>query len=174
MSTFAMDLNQEIAISCGLPAPSDPKVSQPGDQHQRHAQELHDRHEVAIGIVGHRLFGRRIDGMGVRDERDRVAVGAGLGERRGADDGVAARAVVDDDRLAEIFRQLGAQRARHQVGPAARRIGHDPADRPRRPGLGLRRRQHQAGHRQTGEQPGQPQDHFHRRLQMITRAPTSR
>ena len=41
----------------------------------------------------------------------------------------AARAVVDDDRLAELRTELGGEDARDRVGRAAGRLRHDEADR---------------------------------------------
>jgi hypothetical protein len=64
-----------------------------------------------------------------------VAVRCGLGDDVGADDGVGARLVFEDDGLAERVGDFLADQAGHQVGVAARRVGHDHADRPVRPAL---------------------------------------
>jgi hypothetical protein len=64
-----------------------------------------------------------------RAEADGVAIGRGLGHGVHADVAARAAAVVDEHRLAELFRHLLAHGARHQVGGAAGRVGHDEADR---------------------------------------------
>src|SRR5262249_6724255 len=58
----------------------------------------------------------------------------------------SARAVVDDDLLAEDLAELRAEEAREQVGRAALRYGRDEADRLRR--KSLRRRRRDAGERE--------------------------
>src|SRR6266853_1295705 len=76
----------------------------------------------------------------------------GLGDGFGADDGAAARLVLDHDRLAQDLFQPLAEGARAGVGGAARRIGDDDANRPVRIGLGSTgaRNDHNAGGRQHG------------------------
>ena len=68
---------------------------------------------------------RDLDG----DEADRVAVRRGLRDRAVADDAIAAGAVDDVDRLAEILLQIRAEEARDGVGAAARAPRHDQRDR---------------------------------------------
>ena len=65
-----------------------------------------------------------------RDHRhqERVAVGGRLGDDRGADHGALAGLVVDDDGLAELLAEILGDHARHDVGGAAGRIGHDELD----------------------------------------------
>jgi hypothetical protein len=58
---------------------------------------------------------------------ERVAVGRGLGDRVDADGERAAGTVVDDDRLAELFRERGRDDARDVVGGASRRLRNDEA-----------------------------------------------
>jgi hypothetical protein len=60
---------------------------------------------------------------------ERVAVGGGLGDRVDADGERAAGTVVDDDGLAELFRERGRDDARDVVGGAARGLRNDETER---------------------------------------------
>jgi hypothetical protein len=73
------------------------------------------------------------EGRGVA-EQDGVAVGCGMGDSLGADDGRRPGAVLDDDGLAECLAHGAADDAREIVGAAARRIRHHDPDRPVRVG----------------------------------------
>jgi hypothetical protein len=73
---------------------------------------------------------------------ERVAVRGGLGDRVDADGERAAGTVVDDDGLAELFRERRRDDARDVVGGASRGLRNDEAkgslgklrgDRPRSP-----------------------------------------
>ena len=90
-----------------------------------------------------------------RDQADRVAVGRGAGDGGVTHDAVAAGAVDDVDRLAEVLFQRGGDVARDGVGAAAGGPGHDQRDRPiRKCSLHTLRRGHK--HRQQGGQSRQP------------------
>jgi hypothetical protein len=78
------------------------------------------------------------DERAVDRHQQRVAVGRGLRDDLGADDGVGARPVVDDDLLAQIFAHLLADEAAEEIGGAARRERNDERDLARRIGLGGR------------------------------------
>ena len=90
-------------------------------------------------IVGELAVEKRIhDERAVDRHQQRVAIGRGLGDGLGADDGVGARPVVDDDLLAQIFAHLLAHEAAEKIGGAARRERNDERDLARRIGLGDR------------------------------------
>ena len=98
-------------------------------QHQRRLARLGDRPEVGLRIVG----AGRHDGLAeheqARIEQDRVAVGIGAPHRFGAHGARGAADILDDDLLAELFRQPLGGDAAQPVGAAARRIGHDHLQR---------------------------------------------
>src|SRR6185369_15791396 len=62
-------------------------------------------------------------------EKERVAVGRRARGHFGGDDHAAARAVIDDHRLAEHLAELGRNLTGAQVGGASRRVGHDEPQR---------------------------------------------
>jgi hypothetical protein len=62
------------------------------------------------------------------------------GERRDRQDGIAARLVLDHDRLAPFGRQPVCDQPRRDVDARAGSERQDEADVALRPGLGLRRR----------------------------------
>ncbi len=92
-----------------------------------------DRREIPDGIVMQVLVDGRIDGdrAGLA-EQERVAVGFRLRHHLGAEDRACAAAVLDHDRLADRFPDALGDDARHRIRAAARRIGNDELDRPRR------------------------------------------
>jgi len=65
-----------------------------------------------------------------RADADGVAVGRGFRDGVDADGERAARAVVDDDRLAELLRDSRRDDARDVVGRAARGLRDDETQRP--------------------------------------------
>ena len=67
--------------------------------------------------------------MARRDHQHRVAVGRGLRHQLRADDGIAAAAIVDDDRLPEEFRQARLEKTRDGIVRAARWVGDDQTNR---------------------------------------------
>ena len=83
-----------------------------------------------------------------------VEVGLGVGDGIGADDGGRARAVVDHHLLAQPRCDRLGHGARHHVGAAAGRVGHDPAQRlcgPRFGVSGCAGGEHGAGSSQGGQ-----------------------
>ena len=89
------------------------------------------RHEIEIELV----VERGVDGVGRRDQKQRVAVGRRAHDRLGGDIGAAARPVFDDDRLAEPLRQPLPHQPRRDVRRAAGGVADDQPYRPRRIGL---------------------------------------
>ena len=102
-------------------------------QDHRHRRDQPDRGEVLGGIeagIGIEAWvDRHRSGMA---EKQRVPVGMAPDERARPDQPRAAGAVVDHDLLAERARELLGNDARHGVDAAARRIGDDEVDGPRR------------------------------------------
>ena len=117
------------------------------DQH-RHVGDVGDGNERGLDVERHlrieELIGREDAG---RRHQQRVAVGRSLGDRIGADIAARARAVLDDDRLAERLRHLVADRARQHVGEAAGGERRDQLDRTVGIILRLRRGGEQRAHR---------------------------
>jgi hypothetical protein len=68
-----------------------------------------------------------------RSDADGVAVGGSLGHNLRADIAACARAILDDDLLAQHQSKLLCDNPRDDVGTAARRKWHDQADRALRP-----------------------------------------
>ncbi|MCY1224749.1 hypothetical protein D9M72_369200 [compost metagenome] len=108
-------------------------------QHIGGAAHQHDGSECLLRIERQLPVQARIDRVGDRRHHQRVAVGRALGHRIGADDGAAARLVVDDDWLAQVLAHGDAHRPRQVVGAAARGERHHHADR--LVGKGCKRRQ---------------------------------
>ena len=81
---------------------------------------------------GNVLVERGVDGVVRRDEADRIAIGRRRQHIRHADIAAGADAVLDDDRLAELLRQVLAEEAPDRVVGAAGRERNDEAYRPRR------------------------------------------
>ena len=124
-------------------------------QHIGHVGNLHDGNEVLERVVTHLLVKRLIDRDGAyRVDDQRIAVGRGAHHRLGADIAAAARAVLDDERLPQLFSELLRDAARQQIGGAARGEGDDDLH-----GLGgvgrglcLAGERHEAGQCQAGAQ----------------------
>ena len=91
-----------------------------------------DRREVARKVEIQVLIKRGVDGIGRDGLQQRIAVRRRVGDDFGADIAGRARAVVDDELLAEPLRQRLADEARDDVGRQARRIADDDVHRPRR------------------------------------------
>ena len=82
-----------------------------------------------------------------------IAIGLGLGGGHGADIAARAGAVFHPNRLSQMPRHTLSGKAAHDVGDAARRIGHDDAQGLVRKGaLGMNgwRGEHTGGKRQSG------------------------
>ena len=73
--------------------------------------------------------------MKIGSEQERVTVGCGTRNELAGDDRIAARTIVDNDYLAEILLQVIGERARRDIGAAARRKWYDDANRTRRVSL---------------------------------------
>ncbi len=95
---------------------------------------LHLLHEIEIELV----VERGVDRVRRRDQQQRVAVRRGAQHGLGRDIGAAARPVLDDEGLPELFRQPLPHQARREVRRAAGRITDHEANRPR--WIGLRAR----------------------------------
>jgi hypothetical protein len=114
-----------------------------------------DRREVAERVVGQLVEVRVGDKGRVCRHQQRVAVGRSLGDGFGADLAGGAGPVLHHDLLAHAFREPLRERARQDVGDAARRKRHDNVDRLARIGLrsggfvpseeGAKRAERQAG-----------------------------
>ena len=131
--------------------------------HHRAAGQQCHRPQVFLEAETRLRKQRRVGRMRQRDGQQRVAVTGRLGDDVGTDLAAAAGLVVDDDVELPALAQLLADLARHHVGQAAGRKGHDVADgrcrlrivRALRP-QGLRcdqwRRGHQADHAAAAQQ----------------------
>ena len=97
--------------------------------------DLGNRREILVGLVGQTGHQVWRDGMrAAGGEQQRVAVRRGLGRLARADGAARAGAVVDDQLLAQVLGHALRHHARHEVGGAAGRKGHDQAHRMRGPG----------------------------------------
>ena len=100
----------------------------------------------AIGVksltiaVGHLLHRHRRGDEGRGVEQQRVSVGRRLGDGVAADDAVAARPVLDDERLPHLLGKLLRERAAQSVERAAGRERNDHAHWPVGISLGKRAR----------------------------------
>jgi hypothetical protein len=128
-------------------------------QHVRHLRDAGDRREVADRVVRQLRVEPGIDRVrrdGAHD--DRRAVGRGLGHGVGAEVAAGAGTVLDDHRAEAVLHLLG-ERAGDDVERAARRIGHDEAERP-----GLRQRRQRPRRRdRAGGKRGEGEPAPHRR-----------
>jgi len=122
------------------------------------AGEGRDRRDVADNIEIELLVKcsekRSVDRAAWSHCEERMAVRRRAHDRLRADRAAGARPVLDDEGLAEPFRQPLSHRARHDVGRRARRHRHDPAHWPRRIRMCLRKARHR---RQRGSTCGQLQ-----------------
>ena len=120
------------------------------------AAMLIDRHEVGQRVVADLGVDGRVGGRGRhRGHAQHVAVGRGLDHLERADRAAAAGLVLHQHLLAQFLAQAGRDDARDDVGGAARREGHDQADRLAREGLGQGQRGRQGRHGQGGLQQSQ-------------------
>ena len=103
---------------------------------QRRLRDQHDRHEVAIGVERHGLVDHLVLHRDAgRGDQERVAVRLRLGDGGSADIAVGAGAVVDDERLPELFRQFAADAPRQEIDAAAGLERRDERHRLGRPRL---------------------------------------
>jgi hypothetical protein len=102
----------------------------------RRAQQA-DGREIAARIERHVLVDMRVERVGRNGaEADRVAIGRCLGHGFHADVAACPGPVLDHHRLPQLLGHALAHGARHQVGGAAGRVGHDEADGFAREGIG--------------------------------------
>ena len=145
----AASLNFSPLMCVPLPVPAEPKLSCPGfclasaissatvlmpgrgrdDQHVRLSGQRRDLDEVLGRIEGQVGIDRRVVGLRRGMHEQRVAVGRRLGDEGRADRSAGAGAVLDDHRLSPEFGKLLPERARQDVGGAARRERHDDVHR---------------------------------------------
>ena len=92
-------------------------------------RDVADEIEIQFRVEAHIGNGRRAD------QEQRVAVGGRASDRFGRDIGAGARAVLDDDLLAEPLRERLADDARDDVGRRAGGKADDQMHRPRRIGI---------------------------------------
>ena len=108
----------------------------PGRQRRMHhhdaglSADQRDRREVVDRLVRQLGVQRRADGVGLRCQQQRVAVGWRPGHRLGADRGTRTGPVVDHHLLPQPLAQLLRHHAGRSVDRATRRERHDDADRP--------------------------------------------
>ena len=102
------------------------------------ANDARDRLHLAHEIKGQLVIKRGVDGVGRRDQQQRVAVRRGAEHLLGRDIGAAARPVLDHKGLPELFRQPLPHQARGEVRRAAGCVTDHEANRPR--WIGLRAR----------------------------------
>ena len=128
-----------------------PSLGRGGDQHGRLQAERNDGGEIMQRVIGQGLVDRLRGAERGGVNQDGVAVGRRLGH--GGDPGGAARArpVLDDDRLAQLLRQLVEHDAPDHVVGIAGAERNDREDRPCGPGrdalshgLHHREREHRA------------------------------
>ena len=111
-----------------------------GHEHGLHAG-LHDGREAVQHVVAGargRLEHELRNGEGIGRQQQGVAVRRGLGHMHAADGAAGAGAVVHEHGLAQARGQLLGIQARHGIGVATGRIGHDDGDGLGRIGLGHR------------------------------------
>ena len=104
---------------------------------RRLVRDLRNEGEVLDWVEQLDLADPGIGDQGADEQQQRVAVRGRLGGDGRAHRSLAARPIVDEDLLAQAFGQSLSNNARHRVGTAARRKGHDQADRLGRVRLGL-------------------------------------
>ena len=100
--------------------------------HVRHADEAGDRIDVAQEYEIELLVERRIDRVGGVYQEQRVPVGCRLDDGFRREIVPRARAILDDELLAEPLAQPVAEKPRQDVGRPARRIANDNVGRPDR------------------------------------------
>jgi len=100
--------------------------------HQGTSDQSGNRRDVAHEIEVEALVERCVDGVCRADQQKRVAVRERFHHRFGADVGTRARPVLNDEGLAEPFRQPLAHQACGDVGRAAGRESDDQPHRARR------------------------------------------
>jgi hypothetical protein len=117
-----------------------------------HVAHVDDGLEIRDRVVRKRLEQVGRDGVRVHvAHEDGVAVGRGLRDHVGGDGAARAGAVLDHERLPEVFLQLLRDEARDHVGSAARRESHQHLRGLVRICLRGRERGNQGGKQRRGE-----------------------
>jgi hypothetical protein len=125
----------------------------PHHQDHRRERDASHRGELLVRVVGQLGIQQGIEHCrGACRQEDRVAIGRGRGHHLGPERRIAARLVVDDDRLAEIAAHAFGQGAPQHVGNASHRVGHDKPQRLVREFRGTR-----GAHQQKTQQAGADQ-----------------
>jgi hypothetical protein len=100
---------------------------------QRLAPDARDRRKIGDGIIGKVLVEADVDRVGLaRAQHQRVAVGLRPSGGRGAERAAGSRLVLDDQPLAQRFRELLGELAADEIGAGPSRVRNDEPDRPRR------------------------------------------
>jgi hypothetical protein len=101
-----------------------------GGDDQRRVCDQHDRLEILVGIVGHRLVHQPVlRDRARRREQQGVAVRWRLGDHRAADIATSAAAIFNDELLAERVAEHRRDHAGKHVGAAAGWERHHQGDR---------------------------------------------
>ena len=132
-------------------------------EHRRRHHDAGDRHHARQVIEIQMRIERGVDRVRRGDEEERVAVGIGVDRRLGGDVAAGAVAVLDDELLAERFRQRLGDQPRADIGRAAGGITDEDQHRARR--IALRAREPRHGgqrHGAAGETQHGPAGNFHR------------
>jgi hypothetical protein len=99
------------------------------------ADDGRDRRDVVDEIEIELVIERRIARVRCSDKEESISVRRCPHDRLGSDVAASARAVLDDELLAEPFRQQVPDESRSDVGRAGWSERHDQAHRPRRVSL---------------------------------------
>src|SRR5258706_11923864 len=119
--------------------------AEPGIDQNRiwRSSEFGNRREILVRIVGNFCVETGVDDVGARRDQQRVAVRLGVCHSADPDIAPRSRLVLNDESTANGIAKMHSENARHGVGRAAGRKGHDDLDR----ALGIAR----------GPRPGRPE-----------------
>jgi len=141
------------------------------DHHDKgHPDDSRHRCNVAYEIEIELVVERCVDRVGIGDKEKRIAVRRCIHDRLGADVAAATRAIVDNDGLAEPFRQPLSYQTRDNIWRAAGASGDDPAQQACR--IGLRPRDMRKGW-ERGSARGQMQKFPARKFHLPSLSPAS-
>jgi hypothetical protein len=99
------------------------------DEYARSGGKHRNGCDAPDGVV-RQLVERSAGGIGRRHHGERVTVRSGARRDIGADRAAGARAIIDDELLAELLEQTRRQQARDDIGAVAGRERYDHAHRP--------------------------------------------